>query len=220
LGLVGVDEQTYILIMAGGDNWRFKALWPKEISLIKGYPLIARTIRQVQARGYQNIEVVTHKPEVIASAGKKVAIYNNYKPYLISAVANLFRQHASRTIVLLGDVIWTDTALETVLACWDEVRFWGLIGEKKKHEIFALTFTDFSRVKAFFEKAILYNNTHNLGKLAGKLWLAYRAGLNVKRLEEHYIGPLFTQITDGTTDIDSLAEYEAVKDLEIWEKVE
>ncbi|MFI0576144.1 hypothetical protein [Streptomyces tendae] len=115
-----------------------------------------------------------------------------------------------RTVLLLGDVYWTDAALAAVLGCGHpDVRVFGREAASETTgtpwgEIFALSWTDSTRM-GLLADAVRRAHTERPEVRPG--WLALRL-LQGTPLGEHTVrAPWWVEINDATDDIDFPADY-------------
>lgn len=103
-----------------------------------------------------------------------------------------------RVNILLGDVWYTDAALDSVLGCQAPIMWFG-----DGHDVFAVSFGDQKKAIELFETA------SRLGANECRLWEAYRALCGLDEWPMTSGGPYYTMIMDGTTDFDTIDKYQA-----------
>jgi len=190
---------TNIIILAsGGDRKGWSADLPKQLADIHGQPLILRTLAQLKKRGLEAV-VMTDKPavqeavpdfKVPAASAFGVESLLSSRPYW-----------GERTILLGSDVVFTEAALDAILADQDALSVFGNTGE-----LFAVAFSEdmADRVVQALEAAIAYAHT---GK-RGTWWTFYQALYGRKNLGARQIdSQTYKWIRDSTEDIDSVAKY-------------
>jgi hypothetical protein len=188
-----------IYIFAGGDNDRWETDYPKEMAVVDGEPVLFRTIRQCKERGIKPF-VVSHKSEILGYQSELVEdclFITNTFPTLAHACRGF--SWGEKTIFLLGDVYYTDYALN-VIASVPRMVFGTEV------EIFAFKFHRElnSKLGIAFSDVIFEWGRDNAN---GKLWEVYRA-FEGKKIDEHVILNDFAFIEDRTTDFDTVEEYE------------
>lgn len=199
---VQASTDTAVFILCAGKaarfNGRLKQLFP-----IGDETILARIQRQVMERGLSPI-VVTHRPAIQA-----VSDYWMVPKTKICTCATLLSTKeywAQRTIILLGDVIYSKDAMNQIMGCKKKLAFIG-----NRWETFALSFStaahesllehiqavvaDYKGIKGHHGKlATLFRSV--IGKSLGEMTSSTRAESD-----------LFVYISDWTMDIDSDMEY-------------
>ena len=185
-------------IFAGGGNTRWinsGGEGSKELAAVDGIPVIVRTIQQMRLIRIEPI-VVTTKPDIIQTVDCEIA--SRQSEPIANAVFN--HKWGARNILLLGDVYYSEAALNTILT---NAHF----AFGNEIEIFALRWD--SRMIQQFEMAVNFAVTHHFRKGSrGKLWEVYRA-FNGYNLNVHEFGKSFGLIEDETDDFDTLQEYKS-----------
>ena len=135
---------TRIIITCAGKahRWENKNTL-KQLMPIYGEPLLHRTVRLLRKRGYDDIHIAHRNTQL------KVEGCQHFSPpsspwisSTISASAHLWTDH---TIILLGDVYFSEEALDRILHDESTLKFCGRIGASswtgcKYGELFALVF--------------------------------------------------------------------------------
>ena len=196
-----------ILIMAAGENKR----WGddcKQLVDIAGEPLIMRTIRQLRAMLFNPI-VVTHNNEIkaVLDEEKVDMIEPLFRYWLVESILSTVHYWKGRMIILLGDVVWSDEALEKVLFDNRPVAVYGTHAE-----LYALCWdaTTIAMIPTFRKVRKHAIQSRSRAGSCGKLWNVYRA-LEGKSLDKHqlyYENNVFVPIEDWTIDIDLKPRYE------------
>jgi hypothetical protein len=192
-----------VLIMAAGESARFGQAPLKQLVEVNGETLIARQVRMVRERGHEPTVVTWH--ELIREAVDCLV----YKPrghrWLIESILSAALLWQGTVAVLLGDVWFTDDALDRVLACDRPICLFGDSGE-----IFAMTFADHELARGYFTEL------NDIGH--GRLWNLFRL-MHGYPLHDYVCpdghDPAFVWITDDTQDVDYPSEYD-----ELLRKVE
>jgi len=117
------------MILAGGENKRWLGDGPKEVAPINGEPVVARAVRMCLERNITPT-VISHKPEVQRVVAP-LACYLEQSLYLLDVAWHLRSRWAKRTVILFGDVVYTDAALSAVLSCKEMLWWFG-----HNHEMF------------------------------------------------------------------------------------
>lgn len=186
---------------------------PKHLISIEGEVLVQRTIRQFMDVG--DIFVVSQDdrydlPDSVL-----------YGPHLNEANLDVDKvlssidlwSESNRTIVLFGDVWFSDTAAR-VISSWKrrEIRYFGREGPSSVTgsawgELFGFSFwpEDHRAVRASIKLAL---NAHRAGiSERSSLWEVYRASQGID-LNEHSVEGAFTEIDDWTEDFDFPDDYD------------
>lgn len=160
--------ETTVIITAAGNSDR----WGNYLNTVKhlapiplpGQTVIGRTIQMLKNAGIDNIFVATENEKIIETVAKDVRII---RPANCESLANtILSSHekwTQRTIVMLGDVFFSQQCLETILRCKDNVKFFGIdrhsepkLIRTRRSEIFALSFN--ISAKEFMLNNLLFNS--------------------------------------------------------------
>jgi hypothetical protein len=161
---------TSIFLMANGASSRFPG---KHLKLIGGEPIISRTIKKLHQYPYP-VYLVAHDPDILACRNGCHAINPGPVPLLAESIEATAPYWTNRTVILLGDVTFTDRALEFILSV-NRLAFVGSCrGDriKKFHERYALVFTKddeetiLSSIKGLKNVGVPRFNSGGLNKLA------------------------------------------------------
>ena len=194
-----IDEKkdTTVLILAAGKARRMNGV-KKQLLRIGDDTVTGRVIRQAKMRGCEPF-VVSNDEEILAVANSWM------KPFISDVTCETFisTEHLwkTRTIVLLGDVVYSKKCMDDIFACTDPMRVFG-----DTWEVYAVTFAFKQRHKVM--RALNIGATQPLGKLR----FFYRAycGLPLDTKEQEGVAPddkVFWYVSDWTRDIDMLDEY-------------
>ncbi len=143
-------KRSVILPCAGeGERWGQHLGVPKQLAPVGGEALVARTVRLLRARGVESIRILAGaQREAFEGMGAEVVVPEERR-YLTDALrSSRDFWGGEETVVLLGDVFFTERALDAALAPATGVRFFGiepsdpLVDEGiRRPEIFAFAFT-------------------------------------------------------------------------------
>lgn len=163
------NEEKTVVITAAGNNVRWgnhlgtcKHLAPVDPS---GETIIGRTIKMLKQSGIVNIFVVTQNDKIIDSVDKDVVIIKlpNSKS-LADSILSSRKKWTGRTIILLGDVFFSNQCLNKILACKDTLKFFGIdrhdnmeFCKIKRCELYAFSFDSSSQ--DFIERRLTINST-------------------------------------------------------------
>lgn len=223
---------TKVIIIAAGEatRWGNYLNVPKHLIEIDGEPILYRTVRLLLENGMEDIHIVgPEDDDRYRVEGTKLFVPE--KDYQRNADADKFLNSESlwnregRTIVLYGDVFFTEEAMKTI--CGSTSTDWKLfcrlngskITESPWGECFAQSFytKDLERHKENLQYiAKLYN--HSVIKKCGG-WEHSRAMAGVKkalvRVHQHY--PEVQHIIDDwTEDFDTPEDYDSF--MKNWSK--
>jgi hypothetical protein len=186
-----------VYIMAGGieDKWGHGS--SRYTINVYGQALLLRTVKQFKE--VDSICVVSNNPDVISLLKDNgVKVLKNVKNSVVSSIYANIRGGYDRYSILLGDVLYSNSAVQRVLYCNADYRFFG-----NKFDIFALSFNS-----EFFDEVvsslhITANNTK------GNMWNLYRETQGVNpNVNEHGTSGNFEYIIDNTRDFDYYTQYE------------
>lgn len=191
------NQSTIALILAAGEarrmNGKLKQLLPMGNTTI-----IGRTLTQLKSCQQRTI-MVTHKSEIAACH------HRVHDPVKRDTVCDSLLSAAhlwdDRTIVLLGDVVYSNDTFNRIMDCRDRIRVFG-----NTAEIFAIVFSskEHAKVRAALRKA----SKHRLGKL--RYFYRQYCGLPVDMREMRGHPPearVFYRIKDWTRDVDTPYHY-------------
>lgn len=182
---------------------------PRHLLNIGGELLILRTIRQLKQLGYDNVTVMTDKPEVQEIVPKYMVPENSR--WIVSTILSSRELWDDRTVILPGDTVWDIYVLGLTLAC---NRFPMFYGDAK--EIHAVVFLreHFEQIEQALKETerIFYRD-------GGWCWLAhfYRVftGRNIHDGEMKgewtnwwTIRTMHTPSRSCTTDFDTMEDYQ------------
>lgn len=183
-----------VIILAAGNQIR----WNRNIHKLPKYKQLVCVdkvpiIVSIQKRTVDPIVVTKCK------AIEKVS-ENIYRPtahrWIVETLYNTLFMWSARTIVLLGDVYYTDKAIEMIKTFTGDIGFFG-----NKTDILALSFNSDKRYEVAIACKRLIDRKGNC-----KLWHLYRYMHDIP-LYRHEITTDFIKITDETRDFDNPMQY-------------
>lgn len=135
-----------VLILAAGDGTRWKNYRgvPKHLVTIEGEVLLERTCRQFLQ--YTDDVIVVGPDDRYVVDGTTLFVPSmNQGRELEKFASSMELWSDSRTVLVFGDVYFTDEAVKTIMTCGDNWKFYCRTNEskitgKKHKEIFALSF--------------------------------------------------------------------------------
>lgn len=213
---------TRAIIICAGDatRWGNHLGVPKHLIEIDGERILDRTVRLLKENGIDDIYIVVKRiteDYLVPGAIQSVAHLNPENVDADKFLSSRFLwNEKGRTIVLYGDVYFSDNAMKTIAT--SDIKEWTLFaryGESfitgtKWGECFAQSFYPDSislHEENLYRIADLKKKGY-LNRCGG--WEHYRAmiGLNNGLLNSHVKGSNFVEIDDWTDDFDYPIDYE------------
>jgi len=208
------NKQIFIMAQGKGSRWTYDDrtgyLPPathKQLVMIGDEPIIVRTLRQLHERlgfGKENIIVVADGDYFFQHIQNHAGLMTYREPVgtILNGIwmSKDFWLASNRIIFLLGDVVFSNEAIDKILSNNSEVAtFYGrkgmnVVTGKSAKEIFALEIPTDLYVKDFIISELYSYWNKGLGT---KLWDLY-----------NYVDMDFVKINDYTDDIDSPQEYQ------------
>lgn len=207
-----------LIILAGGKQVRWGQCSSKMLAPVLGRPLIRRTCAQLRRTGQPRPTIYSADAEVV---GNERAFWpDRCQGTVLEAIAATSPLWRRQTTILLGDVVFSDQAMqwlaETGVDETNPVQVFGKTGpneftDKRWPEIYGLRFS----ISAGNGLLKCIDEALN-GPCERKIiWELYRALLRIPQVREpdywYYYHPpqsrLFAEISDWTDDIDSPEEY-------------
>jgi len=194
--------QTRVIILAAGDAVRFNHVKKQMLPINRGDTIIGRIIKQCSLMGYSPIIAVKDMDSMLGYQvrySQRIYIVNNSNTTCntILSTKELWRE---RTIILLGDVIYSPETISKIFDYHGDFRVYG-----NSQELFAVVFHECVKdnvIKAL-EKASRFKN--------GKVRFMYKSyvGMPMDSKETMGVapGPNFQYIHDWTRDVDTEKEY-------------
>ena len=199
---------TSVLIMAAGDALRCEdSPVAKQLLPIPGEEtIIGRIIRQVREYGHDPT-VVTHNPDIASVTA------NNFMPEnretLCNSIISSSTLWRERTIIILGDVIFTAHGMEQIFLVDKPVSVVG-----NEAEMYALTFHFSQKADVLASLQAASEFVDNACK--GKLRYFYKHYIDVPMTGKERENEVLTWLRDGTNDVDSMDEYRT--QLKTWDR--
>lgn len=207
-----VARAPRIVILASGVSQRWEAIEHKQLVDVHGQPLLLRTIEQLTHRWDTRPVVMSHHAAIadaVADVADTLELPAGDRRWTVETALSSRQQWGDPTLILAGDVYWTDSAMD--IACGlnrgGPVRFLTTqcaVGQ----DILGIWFRRRHRNKV--ARALHHARQHALLRGGGgKLWQAYRS-LCGYPLTRHWLDAMHAvDIEDHTTDFDSLRDYQA-----------
>jgi len=186
----------YIIMCAGtGKRWNNHLGVPKHLVTINGETLLGRTTRLLKENGISDY-IITGCNERYKKYGEVIEQTDN------DCEIDRFEEYPTDDDIcyLYGDVYYTEEAIKTILNTdADDIMFFG-----GKWEIFAIKIKD---KDLFYKHKHIVKDLYKQGIIDRCIgWEVYRS-LHCINFNEHIISERYTEILDGTDDIDYPEDY-------------
>lgn len=207
-----------VIIAAGGEGERWNDFrnTPKHLIKIEEEILLHRTVKQFKK--YSNDIIIIAKDERYKVEGSGLVspqIGNWYDFGKIYSSNHIWSD--KKTIIVFGDVYFTDEAVNKIMTDKNEYRFFLRKGPSKytgkgHKEIFAISFSASmnEKIKTYIEELVDKKQT---GAGAWRLYLHMHNKSNIRSVEECFKAGGYTEINDWTEDFDR------AQDILKWEKM-
>jgi hypothetical protein len=240
-----IDPATQIWIMCQGEQRRLAHLGhPKHLLEVNGEPILRRTLRLLRELDAPHPVVVGRGDltlEALLDAEKRGAcedkldlelgvtrhrVYHRHATLddpgncILDGIAAIVNPNAdARTVVLLGDVVWSRDALTSVMVDDRPLFFAGTtVLSMSQGEIFAVAWTDHKEMTHLLDTVACRRakwSQQQGGHLRRLLWWAQnrRRLPPVQSSTKTWHPNLYLEITDWTTDIDDDADLQALPEI-------
>lgn len=206
-----IGKSPSIVILASGVGQRWEGIQHKQLAPVNGEPLLRRTLRQLALRWDVRPVVVTHHPKIaqaVAEYADVLGLAAHQRRWIAETALSSRAVWGDPTLLLAGDVYWTDDALD--IACGlntgGPVRY--LVTEVALgDDILGVWFRrrHRNRVATSLQHAVQHAE---LGANA-KLWQSYRSLCGFPLTRHQLEGVHCVRINDESTDFDTLGDYRA-----------
>lgn len=206
------------IIMCGGDYTYFET--PKQMTVIKGEPLVARTIRLLKEKGISDINISSNNPIFDQFGVPRLEHNNSFR----SDGENVFGYWIDAyyltnipTIYLHGDVYYTEEAIDKIINLDpDQNTFIGNeIARNKEHnnwgEPFGWIIPDPIKFKEDIQKTKELQDNGKLERGYALSWELYRVANNLDPNKMYIIDDTYLSIDDDTIDIDAPWQIEELR---------
>jgi molybdopterin-guanine dinucleotide biosynthesis protein A len=212
--------KTTVIIMAQGQQTRLASLgYPKQLIEVRGEPIIRRMMRLAikELNPYWELNTICSHDlgERLAGAGPWDGLHTLTEPgdcILDGIAATQLLWGTGRTVILLGDVYYTEQAMDAILTDEREIMFAGTSNLTEYNgEIFAMSFSrscqrQLARWLAWAPcRQIEYNRISQAGHLRHLLWIVQAFVEERCPGLDHYL-----PIDDETMDFDTPADLEKI----------
>ena len=202
------------IIMCGGEYTDWAT--PRQMSVIRGEEIVARTIRLLRENGIEDISISTHDKR-FAKYGVPLLEHDNYYKYengqTYGSWYNAFYPTDEPTCYIFGDVYFSDEAIRTIVETeTDDIEFFGSSEVKeyasnyfKSHvEPFALKVVDTNHLKRAVAKTRELDAQGAFWRtpIMWELWTVIK-DLPLQTVPDIYPYDSYVAINDYTCDVDS-----------------
>ena len=206
-------EETAVLILCAGVSHRWNGTL-KQLLLVAGESILQRQIRQIRQRSESDIWVITHQPEIaqVASDLGVDTFLPSARNCICQTLLSTGELWGNRTLVLLGDVIFSRYATDILWGNHAEIAVFGNLWE-----IYACAFDRslHERIASVLEEQIAYQCDPARGKLrhfyerfCGLPQSGLEAGMDPNHPDPPDAeGKVMVWIQDYTNDMDTPEEY-------------
>lgn len=191
-------SNTIAFILAAGDATRINRA-KKQLLPMRHTTILKRMLAQMKMHK-QRVIVVTHDDEIASNHDRAHNPKN--RDTVCDSLLSTAHLWDDRTIVLLGDVVYTHEIMDTIVNNRDPIRVFGTTWE-----IFAIVFD--KKLHSGIKNALRRGSKHRRGKL--RYFYRSYCGFDfdcrekeAKPLEDR----VFYYVRDWTRDIDSQYEYD------------
>lgn len=202
-----------VLCCAGDQQrWRNHLGVPKQLAPIGGVPLLKRTFEQLGARGVHDVVATAFDPRIAAAGVPLCAPTTSILPGTGIGFSSEFWSRDAHTLVLLGDVFFSEAAMNALTSAPDTVVTW--VGRrdgtaaKTYGEIFGVSIP-FACQQAVRDAAARVFDLHRRNFLLRMTGWELYAVLNGTDPTRPTTGPNWINIVDESDDFDFPEEYEA-----------
>ena len=187
--------ETSVLIMAAGNAVRFNSYIKQLLPIPPGETIIARQIRQINRLGYSPV-IVTHQEE-LARIGECFVPEN--RETLCNSMLSTASLWSDRTVIILGDVIFTKYGIELLFS---EVKPVAVVGNSA--EMYGMSFLrgEHDKVKECLATASQIEDQGSRGKM--RYFYKTYTGVPMGPYSERKV---LAWLWDATNDVDSQEEY-------------
>jgi len=191
--------RAFIIAAGRGSRWN-DYLGVKKQMIDVGEPLLHRTIKQLKKRGCDVTVTVPRRGYYGRIPAKQRVGKDDTE---IDKILNT----SNADFLFLGDVYYTEEAMDTILSCKEPFMFFGILGRSTfskglKGEIYAVKVNDH-----LYKKAKELKQLYKSGKVERcKLWELYRYTMGMP-FHMKRTGDKFTTIDDATYDFDTPKDY-------------
>ena len=187
-----------VIILCAGNSERWTHNTPKQLVTVDGEKLLTRTMRQ-----FPEGKIITDNQK-IKEAVDNIFVPDSYIWTLDTLESTIPLWDSNRLIVLLGDVYYSDAAVETISKSEQDIQYYGKGSGK---ELFAIT-VNAKGLKRFKNTLLIVNSLarSDVGK-EYKPKLKDILAVNSRKVRGDVASKYYTPIDDETDDFDRYEEY-------------
>lgn len=201
------------LIMCQGQSSRWAGSYPKHLAMIAGEPVIVRTMRQLKALNIDNVIIVGE--EYHFGQFGKVHEQIDPQPEICNGIRDtypLWEGH-DRTVILCGDVVYSDACIRAIYEDQTQLRIFGRIGEnpitgKAYDERFAVAFDEDYGLPVLWAIDAVLLRPECIASLKALYYIMLGVPCVPQGDKVFFERKLLHIIDDYTDDLDSLEEWE------------
>jgi hypothetical protein len=202
-----------ILCCAGeGDRWGNYLGVPKHLAPFDGRPLLERTVGHLRGRGLDDIVITAFDPRYQLEGTCRCEPRTSILPDTGIGFSREFWSTTGRTVILLGDVYFSDAALDAILGCTTAETTWlgrkgpGSLGKYAEMFGLSLPLHRQSQLEKAATEAVLLFQWGITERLMGWQLYAVLCGLDATAASP---GPNWIDVDDETEDFDFPRDYQA-----------
>lgn len=206
----GEAASVFILCAGGGQRWNEHLDVPKQLIPFGGVPLLRRTISQVEARkDVGAIHCVTRDARITAEPHRTIHIAPTDS--LAETIIASSPYWSGRTVILLGDVFYSDEAVALIFKTATDLAFfgrpWPSAFVRCGHgELFGASIAEQAHHRLVSIASAVIAARRETG-IPGNLWNIYQAAAGVAFGSSRRNRRLLFAIDDYTNDVDTPADY-------------
>jgi len=194
----------------GGERWRNYLGVPKHLIVIDGTRLIDRSVRQLRARGVTDVVITAFDPRYEVVGARRCEPVASILPGTGMGFSSGFWSERGRTVVLLGDVFFSEAAMDAVLGAPDDEIIW--LGRKRANRVkaygemfgVAIPRERQALLREAAAKVVELRRQGMIGRMMGWELYAVVNGLDPTVVSP---GPNWMDVEDETDDFDFPGDY-------------
>lgn len=209
-------DATYIILCNGKSvRWNINSSEQKWMATIDGQPNLHRTADLLCRSGIprERIYCATGSEHTLLVGTHCGLLAVDRTESTCETILCAAKEDAPRTVILLGDVAYSDRAIKSIIQDTSRIQFFGRPGAsrfsfKRWGELFAISFTldGLKEIKPLVAELVA---DHRGGRRdRAIIWDIYSAMTGSETTPRTIVRPLFTVIDDETDDYDTKDEYD------------
>ena len=199
-----VSADTRVIILSAGKSTRFDGVEKQQLPPNRYDTVVGRIIKQCELLDHSNPAIMVKNMESVLGYSvryKKIATVADNSDTTCNTILSSRDLWRDRTIILLGDVVYSPLVINKILKCNKEFCVFG-----NTWEIFAVVFQ--KHTWHLVEAALTKGSKLKLGKIRYMYKYYMNMSPDVEEDEGEAPGDNFYYTRDWTRDIDSKKEYE------------